>query len=81
MHKQSTKGRRKQRNLKNNFFSYNRQADMLLFKDSLLGQQVRKFFFFFLLFQKIGSVGRWETKHLIGMALALNNGKDFSVRE
>ena len=24
--------------------------------------------FFFLLFQKNGSVGRWETKHFIGMA-------------
>ena len=27
------------------------------------------FFFFFSLFEKNGSVGRWETKHFIGMAL------------
>ena len=27
------------------------------------------FFFFFLLFQKHGSVGRWETQHFVGMAL------------
>ena len=26
------------------------------------------FFFFFLLFEKNGSVGRWETKHFIGVA-------------
>ena len=26
-------------------------------------------FFFFLLFEKNGSVGRWETKHFIGIAL------------
>ena len=26
------------------------------------------FFFFFLLFEKNESVGRWETKHFIGMA-------------
>ena len=31
-------------------------------------------FFFFLLFEKNGSVGRWETKHFIGMALVeINN--------
>ena len=29
--------------------------------------------FFFLLFEKNGSVGRWETKHFIGMALVLVN--------
>ncbi len=29
-------------------------------------------FFFFLLFEKNGSVGRWETKHFIGMASAEN---------
>ena len=28
-----------------------------------------RIFFFFLLFQKNGSVGRWETKRQIGMAL------------
>ena len=28
-----------------------------------------EFFFFFLLFEKNGSVGQWETKHFIGMAL------------
>ena len=27
------------------------------------------FFFFFLLFEKNGSVARWETKHFIGMAI------------
>ena len=33
-----------------------------------------EFFFFFLLFEKNGSVGRWETKHFIGMALVeINN--------
>ena len=30
-------------------------------------------FLFFLLFEKNGSVGRWETKHFIGMALVLVN--------
>ena len=29
-------------------------------------------FVFFLLFEKNGSVGRWETKHFIGMALTEN---------
>ena len=28
------------------------------------------FFFFFLLFEKSGSVWRWETKYFMGMALA-----------
>ena len=27
-----------------------------------------EFFFFFLLFEKNGSVGRWETKHFIAIA-------------
>ena len=30
---------------------------------------ILNFFFFFLLFQKNGSVGRWETKHFMGVAL------------
>ena len=41
------------------------------FNYSLLEQQVWNFWFtyFFLIFQKIGSVGPWETKHFIGIAL------------
>ena len=31
-------------------------------------QVILEIFFFFLLFQKNGSVGRWETKHVMGMA-------------
>ena len=34
------------------------------------------FFFFFLLFEKNGSVGRWGTKHFIGMA---KQGKGYIV--
>ena len=35
-----------------------------------------EFFFFFLLFEKNGSVGRWGTKHFIGMA---KQGKGYIV--
>ena len=35
--------------------------------------------FFFLLFQKNGSVGRWETKHFIGMALQVKEATFLSV--
>ena len=45
---------------------------LLLKQDRVLVKQLvnRDFFFgfFFLLFEKNGSVGRWETKHFIGMA-------------
>ena len=51
---------------------------LLLKQDRVLVKQLvnRDFFFcfFFLLFEKNGSVGRWETKHFIGMALVeINN--------
>ena len=49
---------------------------VLIRQDRVLVNQSTCFFtsdsgiFFFSLFQKNGSVGRWETKHFIGMALA-----------
>ena len=45
MHKQSTNEKVQNKNL-NYIFSFKRQADMFLFKYSLLGQQVFIFFFF-----------------------------------
>ena len=48
---------------------------LFLKQDRALVKQSTCFFdqwiwiFFFLLFEKNGSVGRWETKHFIGMAL------------
>ena len=70
MHKQSSKGRKESKEiLINNFFSYQRQADILfIFKNTRFSDS-KSGIFFCLLFHKIGSVERWETKHFIGMAL------------
>ena len=51
---------------------------VLIRQDRVLVNQSTCFFTsdseFFLLFQKNGSVGRWETKHFMGMALLITKG-------
>ena len=46
-----------------------RQDNVLIRQDQVLASLQVILFFFFLLFPKNGSVGRWETKHFMGMAL------------
>ena len=65
MHKQLTKGRK---NSKEIFLSYKDRLNVFFYWNSRLKTASPEVFLFFFLFQKIGSVGRWETEHCIGMA-------------
>ena len=71
MHKRSTNRRKYSKEILSTFFSYETQADMLFIK-ILPSRTASLEFFFFLLFQKLGSVRRWEMKHFIGMALTMS---------